>query len=63
MKEDGDCGHENVAFHFGWVESDILAGHPDANVLSNKKHKSEISGLRSGMEIISFHQYELGVIS
>lgn len=65
IKEDGDCGDENVDFYFGWVESEGITGHLDANVLLNKKKrfKSEISGLRYGMEIIRFHQYDLKVIN
>lgn len=55
MKEDGDCGYENVVFYFGWVEFDIFVGYLDVNVLSNKKYKFEILGLRFGMEIISFY--------
>lgn len=64
IKGDGDCGGENVDFYFGRVESEGITGHLDANVLLNKKKfKSEISGLRYGMEIIRFHQYDLKVIN
>ena len=57
-------GDENVDLYFGWVESEGITGHLGANFLLNKKiFKSEIPGLRCGMENISFHQYDLKVIS
>lgn len=42
IKEDGDCGDENVDFYFGWVESEGITGHLDANVLLNKKKDSSL---------------------
>lgn len=58
MKEDGACGDEDVDFHFGWFEFEVLTGHPDTNDQLSKK-----KSLKSGMEIISFHHSDLGVIS
>lgn len=38
IKEDGDCGDENVDFYFRWVDSEGITGHLDVSVLSNKKN-------------------------